>query len=142
MLARIPSDGSDDRLDEFGILEDSVRSQNHWLEEQSGGLRWRLDTFAFERDDQPTEAGSAVFVEAIDVTFIESSLPGSQLNSAFEVEEELTRHGLAKENKRYLSYVASDAGDLCGDSIYQIPLIPGIATDGKYAQVYLDGTPG
>lgn len=137
----LPADASDDGLDELGILEDSLRSQNAWFEEQSGGLRWRLDTFTFLWEDPAAPEDDPVEVEAVDVTFIRSELSGEQLNDAFEVEEELTGRGLAEEDKRYLSYVASDGDGFCGDSIISLnpPTDP---PDGKYAQVYLDSVPG
>lgn len=129
----VPAGMPDDRYDELGILEDSVRSMNVWMKQQTGNQQWRLDTYTF----QP--AGSPTPVSAVDVTFIDSTKPGAQLTGATNVQAELEAHGLNDENKRYLTYVASNYGGVCGDAWY--PLLPdSTPVDGQYSQVYLYST--
>lgn len=132
----VPADADDEALDTDGTLDCSARAQNQWFEEQSGGLRWRFDSF---RTKVRTGGGTRA-VEVTDVTFVRSSLPGAALSGAFEVKDELTKLGFDDSNKRYLSFVASEAAP-CGDALYPIAP-PGTWVDGQYAQVYLFSTDG
>jgi hypothetical protein len=125
----------DDHYDELGVIEDSIRSMNVWMKQQTGNQQWRFDTYTFQPESSPTP------VNAIDVTFIHSSKPSPQLNSATTVQAELEAHGLDDNNKRYLSYVASNAGGVCGDAWY--PFTPDATpVDGQYSQVYLYSSAG
>jgi hypothetical protein len=128
----LPSDGKDEGLDTDGTLNCSTQAQNLWFEEASGGMRWRIDTFK----TTITRGGKPRSVEATDVTLVRSGLPGSELASAFDVEAELRNLGFSDDNKRYLSFVAAEAGP-CGDAIYPISVGVPSAVDGHYAQVYL-----
>ena len=129
----------DDHYDELGILEDSVRSMNVWMKQQTGNQQWRFDTYTFTATDPAT--GEPRSVEAIDVTFINSSKPSTSLDSAGEVEAELRARGLVQPNKRYLSYVAAGAGGVCGDAFY--PFFPDTTpVDGIFSQVYLYSSEG
>ena len=138
----LPAGSPDESLDTFGVIEDSMLSQNSWFRAQSGGLQWRLDTFSFPWDDPETEVNDPVTVEAVDVTFIRSSKSAPSLNTATEVSAELQLHGLSDPNKRYLTYVASDGDGACGDSFYWVNVPPTEMREGRYAHVYLDGPEG
>lgn len=112
----VASDYPDERLDELGVLEDSMRSVNHWFRQQSGNLQWRVDTYTFEWDDPATPAQDPIQVPAIDVSFLRSERPGSELADLDAVIAELDAHGFDEPNKRYLSFVTADAGVVCGVS--------------------------
>lgn len=111
----VPSDFRDEALDTRGILDCSARAQNEWFHEASGGLRWRFDTF----ETKVKRGGKLKKVEAMDVTFVRSKLAGASLASSVDVADELTDLGFFDPNKRYLSFVASEATS-CGDAIYPI----------------------
>ena len=129
----VPSDFPDEKLDARGILDCSARAQNDWFREASGGLQWRFDTFK----GVVQEGRRKVRTELIDVTFVSSARPGAQLDSAFEVQAELETLGFGIATKRYLSFVASEAGP-CGDAVYPINPTQSVEwQDGQYAQVYL-----
>lgn len=132
----LPADADDEGLDTDGTLDCSARAQNRWFEKQSGGLRWRFDTF----HTKVVKGGRTRRVEVTDVTFVRSSRPAESLTSAGAVRDELTELGFADPNKRYLSFVASEAGP-CGDALYPV-LLGGMWRDGQYAQVYLFSTEG
>jgi hypothetical protein len=130
----------DDHYDELGILEDSVRSMNVWTKQQTGNQQWRFDTYTFTAAD-PTAPGGTRSVNAVDVTFIDSPKPSTSLDSAGEVEAELTSRRLNDPNKRYLSYVSASAGGVCGDAWF--PLVPDATpVDGQFSQVYLYSSDG
>lgn len=135
----LPAGEPDEQLDTLGILEDSLRAQNVWMRDQTG-RQWRLDTFEFSAFD--SALGAERTVEAVDVTFVRSELPASELNGGFAIADELARLGFDDEGKRYLSYVASDGRGACGDAIAPVLLAPESTGDGKYAQVYLDSPEG
>jgi hypothetical protein len=131
----IPSDFPDEKLDVNGVLDCSVKAQQNWFVEASGGLRWRFDTFKAKVKDQKT--GKTVTREIADVTFVKSARPGGSLATAFDVAEDLEQAGFADSDKRYLSYVASESG-ACGDAVFPLASpLSGPVPDGKYAQVYL-----
>ncbi len=136
----LPAGGNDDRLDEFGVIEDSMRSQNVWMKQQTGNQQWRLDTYTFEWDDPATEEVERTPVNAVDVTFIRSDLGDDQLDGVGEVQAELESHGLNSLTKRYLSYVASNAGGVCGDAWYPISVTGPV--DGRYSDIYLNSSAG
>ncbi len=136
----VPSDFPDERLDILGMIEDSMRSANHWFQEQTGDKRWRLDTYTFEWDDPATPAAHPRSVQAVDVSFVQSNLPSELLNHIDEVDSELITRGFRDPGKRYLAYVASDAGTRCGDAWYQTSSNPDAPFDGRYAAVYLNGS--
>ena len=132
----VPAGMPDDHYDELGVLEDSLRSMNHWMRQQTGNQQWRLDTYTFQPSGSPTP------VNAVDVTFIQSSKPSAELSEAESVRAELAAHGLDEVDKRYLTYVAADAGAVCGDAFVPISVDQTEVVDGKYAQVYLYSTEG
>ena len=137
----VPLSMPDDRLDQLGLIEDSVRSMNAWMLEQTTDLRWIFDTYTFEWDDPATPEADPVAVPAVDVSYVEVDLPNDSINSVSEVEDALVAQGFDDPNKRYLSYVASNAGGVCGDAWY--PTAPaGGDVDGQYAAVYLYSSPG
>lgn len=133
----VPRDYPDEHLDELGVIEDSMRASNVWMKQQTG-KQWRLDTYTFTWDDPATTAADPVTVSAVDVTFVQSDAPSSALDSVQEVESELIHHNLRDAEKRYLSYVASNAGGICGDAWYPI-LGDG---DGQYSNIYLNSSAG
>jgi hypothetical protein len=133
----VPKDYPDEHLDELGVIEDSMRSSNLWMKQQAG-RKWRLDTYRFSWDDPATAAVDPVNINAVDVTFIKSNAPSSALDAIAEVESELVRNNLRDANKRYLSYVASNAGGVCGEAWY--PFNDG--EDGQYSTVYLNSAAG
>lgn len=139
----LSTDFPDERLDRLGILHDSALSINAWLAAEAGH-RWRFDTYTLKRVDPRT--GKRRAVTAIDVTFVQSLKSSAELNDASKVRAELKSRGFFEPEKRYLSYVASDAATTCGDAWY--PVAPGPIQisneypDGKYAQVYLFSSSG
>ena len=57
------------------------------------------------------------------------------------VDDELISRGLNQPNKRYLTYVASQSGGVCGDAFWSfIPTQDNF--DGKYSDVYLYSSAG
>ena len=138
VIYMVPSDAADEHLDTDGTLECSVRAQNQWLAEQTGGLEWRFDTFLMEKN----AGGRRTTVAVPDITFIRSPQPAANLGSAGGVSAELEARGFDDPQKRYLTFVASGAGGgACGDAYYPLPEI-GAPWSGQYAQVYIDAGPG
>ena len=137
----LPGGRPDEELDRLGVFDVSMRAQNAWMRKTTGNLQWRLDTFTFPWHDPSTPEQDPVPVEALDVTFIRSSLPGTSLDQGAEVVDFLDGLGFNEPDKRYLSYVASGSGGVCGDARYPV-VVDERPSDGKYSQVYLDSTPG
>jgi hypothetical protein len=133
----VPKDYPDEQLDTLGVIEDSMRSSNLWMKQQTG-KQWRLDTYTFTWDNPATTAADPINVSAVDVTFIKSTAPSAALDSVGEVESELIKHSLRDDNKRYLSYVASNAGGVCGEAWYPFTG----DGDGQYSTVYLNSVAG
>ncbi|MGH2709579.1 MAG: hypothetical protein ACRDH9_00030 [Actinomycetota bacterium] len=131
----VPAAMPDDQYDELGVLEDSVRSMNVWMKQQTGNQEWVFDTYTL----QP--AGSSEPMSAIDVSFLASDKTGTQLSGVADVQAELIAHGFDKPNKRYLSYVASNAGGVCGDAWYPLDQTP-TPVDGQYSDIYLYSSEG
>ena len=123
----VPRDADDDQLDTDGTLECSLRAQNQWFAEQTGGLEWRFDTFLMET----IVAGRRRTVAVPDITFVDSPQPASNLAEGGAVRAELEARGFDDPGKRYLTYVEAgkDLGP-CGDAYYP----------GQYAQVYIDAS--
>ena len=131
----LPAAMPDEHYDELGVIEDSIRSINVWMRQQTGNQEWIFDTYSF------TPPGASEPVSAIDVTFVESDKVGTQLNTVANVQAELIEKGFDNPNKRYLSYVASNAGGVCGDAWY--PTAPDAApVDGQYSDIYLNSSEG
>lgn len=129
----VPADFPDEGLDRSGTIECSVRSWSQWFVEASGGHQLRLDTFA-------AKIGRRT-VDLADVTFVRTPTTGSELGDSGAIEEALVQAGLDDPEKLYLSYVAADAGTLCGSGRYPIadvtdPSDP-FAGHGRFAQVFL-----
>jgi hypothetical protein len=136
----IPAGMPDDQFDEKGIIEDSARSMNVWTKQQIN-RQWRLDTFTFTWDDPATPEVEAISVNAVDVTTIKSTKSDDQLDSVSEVEAELVSKGLDVGTKRYLSYVAANAGGVCGDAWWSLDPSAG-PMDGQYSDIYLYSSSG
>ncbi len=128
----------DDHYDELGVLEDSARSMNVWMKQQTGNQQWRYDTYTFQAPDAD---GVMQSVNAVDVTFIQSNKPSASLNGVAKVQAELESLGLNEPNKRYLTYVAANAGGVCGDAWYTYDPTP-TEFDGKYSDIYLYSSAG
>lgn len=127
-------DAFDERLDVRGVIEDSMRAQNAWFREQSGGLQWRLDTFRFEWRDPSDPDAEPVEVEAADVTFLRHP------RGSFSIPDLLAEYGLNDPDKRYLVYAAAHVSGNCGLSDYpaleETNLIEGF--DGRNSVVLLN----
>ena len=138
----VASNMPDDQFDEKGILEDAARSMNVWTRQQtSPSKQWRLDTFTFHWDDPDTEEIEETPIEAVDVTMFRSSRPSGDLADLSNVDDELISRGLNQPNKRYLIYVASNAGGVCGEAFWTYdPRQDNF--DGKYSSVYLYSSSG
>lgn len=136
----VPAGMPDDQFDEKGIMEDSARSMNVWTKAQAN-KQWRLDTFTFQWDDPETEEEDPISINAVDVAFIQSTRNSAGLDSVSEVEAELVSLGFNQNNKRYLSYVAANAGGVCGDAWWTLDPSAG-AFDGQYSDVYLYSSSG
>lgn len=134
----LPAEAKDERLDALGVLDCSMKAQNAWFQEASDGLQWRLDTFTHKAGNAK---GKVVVQEIVDVTVVRSARPGTQLAGAFDVAADLKALGFDDPNKRYLSYVASEAAP-CGDAVFPLSPAPGTQPDGQYAQVYLGSAEG
>jgi hypothetical protein len=128
----------DDHYDELGFLEDSVRSMNVWMKQQTGNQQWKFDMHTFTA---PDAEGVMQSVNAVDVTFIQSNRPSGSLDTLGEVRSELAPRGLNDPNKRYLAYVATNAGNVCGEAYYTYDPTP-TAFDGQYSSVYLYSSSG
>lgn len=129
----LAADMTDEGLDRNGVLQCSVLAWNQWFEEQSGGVSWQLDTFKQRRRNEPL----------VDITFIRSQQPSAELNSVSEVAEELKKAGLLPGDesgpKKFLAYVGSSSGNLCGQAHYP-PLqfgTAGLQESAKTAAVFL-----
>lgn len=132
----VPADSPDQGLDR-DALQCSVTAWARWFTEASGGLMWRLDTY---------RPGGSRGRAKIDITFVRSASTGGELLTSTAVEDALRRAGLDDPQKLYLSYVAADAGNLCGSGRYPLaelsePTNP-FGGHGRYAQVYLLSDPG
>ena len=137
----VPSDAADESLDVNGVLEDSMRATNAWVRAETGDLEWRLDTYTFSWDDPETIEEDPIDIEAVDVSYIKSTKPGSQLNGVSEVESELVAKGFDVSSKRYFVYSAANAGGVCGDAWWNFSPTPD-NFDGQYSAVYLGSSPG
>ncbi|HVE63808.1 MAG TPA: hypothetical protein VNB94_08415 [Mycobacteriales bacterium] len=134
----LPADKPDESLDVAGVLDVSVAAQNAWLARESGGRRWRFDTFEF---DAPVD-GVTRRTTAYDITFVRSSRPASELHDITTIDDELVAAGLTQADKRYLIYAAVDGNGSCGSAYYPLTQPTNSAADGKYAGVYLDSSAG
>ncbi len=110
----VPSDMADEKLDSSGVLACSVEAWNDWFRKQSGGASWRIDTL------DPPGRRSGI----IDITFVKSPRPSSEIQSNADVTAELKAAGLlpADESgvKKFLVYAATDTGRLCGAASYPL----------------------
>ncbi len=131
----------DDHYDEAGVLEDSARSQNAWMRQQTGTQEWRLDTYTFSWDDPETLEVEDVPVQAVDVTTIETGKHEDALDSVGELRTELAARGLNDPNKRYIVYAASNAGGVCGSAFWTLDPRPD-SFDGQYSGIYLYSSSG
>lgn len=137
----VPAGMPDDHYDEAGVLEDSARSQNAWMKQQTGTKQWRLDTYTFTWDDPETVEVEATPVPAVDVTLIKSTKPDDALDSVGELRAELRVRKLDDANKRYIVYAAADAGGVCGSAFWTTDPQPS-EFDGQYSGIYLYSSSG
>ena len=134
----LPSDKPDDALDTLGVLDVSVAAQNAWFAAQSGGRRWRFDTFRFDASVD----GATRRVTAYDVTFVRGSKPASAVRDIDALSAEIIASGIVESGKRYLIYAAVDTGNACGEAYYPLTRALDRGADGQFAAVYLDSSPG
>lgn len=134
----VAADADDARYDVDGTLACSIQTQNEWFRKQSG-LEWRWDTAVVDTTD-PNDPNRRV--ETLDVTFIRSTHSSAELAGAAQVSAELEVRGFDTKGKRYLTYVeGGNNSGVCGDAFYPLASSPP-ASDGQYAQVYLDSVDG
>jgi len=130
----LPADRPDEALDTSGVIDVSIAAQQKWIASQTGGRRWRFDTFRFS-----TATGAKT---AYDVTFFRSSLTSSQVRSVDGIDEDLIKAGMVQKGKRYLIYAAVSSGRVCGEAYYPLGSPTNSAADGQFAAVYLDSVAG
>ena len=99
----LPSDGTDRQLDLNGTLANTVGSWQTWLAGQTGGRRFRLDTFS----------------GALDITFVRLGRSDAVMKSygAFvrdTIERELTTRGFTVATKLYAVYYDGGSTWACG----------------------------
>ena len=121
----LTSDAPDDKLDQLGTLEGSVRSWNTWFAAQTGGKELRLDTHSSGK---------------LDVTFLRLARTDAQMSVAGgnvrnKVEYALLANGFDSVDKVYLVYYVGD-GDGCGKSAWPPTL------HGTVAAVYIGAAAG
>lgn len=120
----LPSDGLDRHLDTDGTLAHTVNSWQHWLNGQTGGRTFRLDTYQ----------------GALDITFARLQRTNATMKSygAYvrdTIERDLTSSGLIGAAKIYAVYYDGGSTYSCGGGAWP-PALPG-----RVAALYLLGTP-
>jgi hypothetical protein len=124
ILYVLPSDGADRLLDVNGTLANTIGSWQTWFAGQTGGRRFRLDTFG----------------GALDVSFVRLTRTDAVMKSygAFvrdTIERELTTRGFTVATKVYAVYYDGGSTWACGGGAWP----PGLP--GRVAVMYLQGTP-
>ena len=122
-------------LDRRGVLDMSLRAINRWMVKKTG-RKWRLDTFRFRPGVRRN--GRVVRLarrSAVDVTFVRSGRRSASMDSVSDVADLLRARGFHRPDRRYLAFVAGDAGGVCGEAEY--PLSPSSGPVGQYAAVFL-----
>ena len=120
----LPSDGADRALDTNGALATSIAVFQKWFAGQTGGLRFRIDSFQGEPD----------------ITFYRLPKTDAEIESrgAFvrdEIEAELNAAGFHQSGKMYAVYYDGSSTFACGGSFYP-PTLPG-----NTVAMYLQGKP-
>jgi hypothetical protein len=120
----VPADGEDRRLDEQGILENSVALFQGWLAGQTGGANLRVDTYQ----------------GALDVSFRRLSQTDAAIaaNGAYvrdAVERELNTAGFNRPDRIYAVYYDGSSTYACGGAFWPPAL------RGNAIVMYLRGTP-
>lgn len=129
----IPADGVDEGLDTNGVIENAVLAMNGWLEGQSGGRHFRLDTYVDRRTGP-----------RLDVSFVRGNKTNAEYaaDGTFEaVTTELEERGWTASPalKRYLVYYGGPAENpnVCGTAF-----LPTIGDFAQWSVVFLDANPG
>jgi hypothetical protein len=120
----LPRDGTDRQLDLNGTLANTIGSWQTWLAGQTGGRRFRLDTFS----------------SALDITFVRLTRTDAMMKGygAFvrdTIERELVTRGFTVATKVYAVYYDGGSTWACGGGAWP----PGLP--GRVAVMYLQGTP-
>jgi hypothetical protein len=120
----LPSDGIDRHLDTDGTLRNTVASWETWLNGQTGGRVFRLDTYQ----------------GALDITFVQLTRSNATMTGygAFvrdTIEKDLAALGLVVAPKIYAVYYDGGSTFACGGGAWP-PALPG-----RVAALYLQGTP-
>jgi len=123
-LYLVPKDGVDQRLDELGVLEVSIRAQMNWLRQQDN-VHFRIDTYSF------AGGGPDVQMQAADITFVRSDKTVAELTDTFALRDELIARGFDDPQKKYITYV-SGGDSSCGSAIVSLG-----GGGGEYAAVWL-----
>jgi hypothetical protein len=123
VLYVLPHNGVDRHLDTDGTIVLSVAAMQQWLVEQTGGRRFRFDTYK----------------GALDIGFVRLSSLQADLKRAGsrirdKIEEELRLKKFNSSRKIYLVYFDGDATE-CGGG-------PAVTKPGSVAAIYLQGRQG
>lgn len=103
VLYVVPADSCDERLDSSGALHDSLTSINEWLR-TNYSVRWRLDVYGTS-------------VRFLDVSYVASSLGGSQWIGVGAVRSNLEALGFSATKKHYLAVISGSYGaTACGEA--------------------------
>lgn len=130
----LPADKPDERLDTNGVIDLSIAAQNAWIARQTGGRRWRFDTFRFD--------GPNGRITAYDVTLVRSVRPSTEVPDINGISDEIIASGIVRDDKRYLVYAATDGAGACGEAYYPLGAPTNSAVDGQFAVIYLDAESG
>lgn len=131
----LPADKPDEKLDTNGVIDLSLAAQNAWIAAQTGGRRWRFDTFRLSTGGRQ--------VTAYDVTLFRSTTPSREIRDITGIEDDLTAAGMLADDKRYLVYAATEhVGGACGEAYYPLGAPTNSSVDGQLAVVYLDASSG
>lgn len=120
----LPSDGTDEQLDQLGTIEGSVRSWNAWFATQTGGKELRLDT-----------SNGRLDVSFLRVNKTKDELAATGGNVRTKLEYLLLANGFTAVDKVYLVYYGGK-GDGCGRGAWP-PTI-----HGTVGALYLDSDSG
>ncbi len=119
----LPADGIDEELDTTGAIATSVASVQNWLSDQTGGQKFRMDTFE----------------GALDITFWRLATNEENLASQGPfireaIQEELIANGFNDPYKIYIVYYGGKSIDVCANGAWPPSLV------GTVSAVYLKGT--
>lgn len=125
MMYLLPFDGIDRAFDTNGTIAGSITSAMTWLATQTGGKKFRIDTYS---NGQP------------DITFLRTRRTNAQLVAAGNfvrdrLEAEMFVRDFNATNKLYLLFYEGGSTVTCG----QAPVPPSL--HGNVVAIYLQGTP-